>query len=113
MVSAVQTPLSIVRCPTRSATALAPSRPGSVLNSSGQVDLTLDSVLVARSDYAVNEGDFYLTTAPVDPKSSTWTTYSLGMSGICYQRSQTQSAAIEDGLSHTYLVGEKFVSSLY
>ena len=30
MLAVVQTPLSIVRCPTRAAAALAPSRPGSV-----------------------------------------------------------------------------------
>ena len=35
------------------------------------------------------------------------------MDGICYQRSQLQPASIEDGLSQTYLVGEKFVSQRY
>jgi prepilin-type N-terminal cleavage/methylation domain-containing protein len=113
MVIVVQTPLSLLRCPTRAAAALAPSRPGSVINSVGQIDPILDGALVARSDYAANEGDFYLTTAPVDPQSSTWTTYSTGMNGICYQRSQLQPASIEDGTSYTYLIGEKFVSRLY
>jgi prepilin-type N-terminal cleavage/methylation domain-containing protein len=113
MMAVVQSPLSLVRCPTRAAAALAPSRPGGVLNSAGQSDSILDGVLVARSDYAANEGDFYFTTAPVDPKSSSWTIYSTGMNGICYQRSQNRPASIEDGSSHTYLIGEKFVSRLY
>ncbi len=113
MLAAVQTPLSVVRCPTRAAAVLAPSRPGSVMTAPAQPNMILDSVLVARSDYAANEGDFYLTTAPVDPTSSTWATYSTGMDGICYQRSRTQPASIEDGLSNTYLVGEKFVSQRY
>ena len=113
MVAVVQTSLSLVRCPTRAAAALAPSRPSGVMTPAGQIDSILDSVLVARSDYAVDEGDFYLTTAPVDPKSFTWRIYSTGMNGICYQRSQTRPASIEDGLSQTYLVGEKFVSRLY
>ena len=55
MLAVVQTPLSIVRCPTRAAAALAPSRPGGVLTSAGQPDSILDGVLVARSDYAANE----------------------------------------------------------
>ncbi len=113
MVAVVQTSLSLLRCPTRAAAALAPSRPSSVVRLTGEIDPILDSISVARSDYAVDEGDFYLTTAPVDPKSSTWTTYSSGMNGICYQRSQTRPASIEDGLSQTYLIGEKFVSRMY
>ena len=113
MVAVVQTLLSVVRCPTRAAAALAPSRPSGVMTPAGQIDSILDGVLVARSDYAVDEGDFYLTTAPVDPKSLTWRIYSTGMNGIRYQRSQTRPASIEDGLSQTYLVGEKFVSRLY
>jgi prepilin-type N-terminal cleavage/methylation domain-containing protein len=113
MVRVVQTPLSFVRCPTRAAATLAPSRPGGVMTLAGQNDAVLDSVLVARTDYAVNEGDFYLTTAPIDPKSSTWNTYVTGMNGICYQRSHNRPASISDGLSKTYLVGEKFVSRRY
>jgi prepilin-type N-terminal cleavage/methylation domain-containing protein len=113
MLAALQTPLTVTRCPTRASTALAPSRPGSVLNLDGQVNSVLDGVVVARSDYAACEGDFYLTTAPVDPKSSTWADYSKGMNGICYQRSQVTPASVQDGMTYTYLVGEKFVSRLY
>lgn len=113
MLNVVQSPLIVVRCPSRGGAILAPSRPGGVFNSSGQVDSVLDGVLVARSDYAINEGDFYLTTAPIDPKSPTWTTYNKQMNGIGYQRSQVRPAMIQDGLSQTYLIGEKFVSRLY
>jgi prepilin-type N-terminal cleavage/methylation domain-containing protein len=113
MLGVVRTPLTVVRCPTRAAAALVPSRPSSVINASGQVDSILDGALVARSDYAVCEGDYYLTTAPIDPKSSTWMPYCRLMNGIGYQRSQVRPAMIEDGLSETYLIGEKFVSRLY
>jgi prepilin-type N-terminal cleavage/methylation domain-containing protein len=113
MLAAVQMPLSVVRCPTRAAAALAPSRPGGVLTIKGKSDFVLDGVLVARPDYAINEGDFYLSTAPIDPQSEAWPVYSRGMNGICYQRSQIQSASISDGLSYTYMVGEKFVSCSY
>jgi hypothetical protein len=113
MLRAVQMPLSILKCPTRPSPSLAPSRPSSIMSSSGDDYTIINGVLVARNDYAVNEGDFYLTTAPIDPKTPTWTTYSTGMNGICYQRSQLQPASIKDGLSQTYLLGEKFVSSMY
>jgi prepilin-type N-terminal cleavage/methylation domain-containing protein len=99
MLNVVQSPLIVVRCPSRGGAILAPSRPGGVFNSSGQVDSVLDGVLVARSDYAINEGDFYLTTAPIDPKSPTWTTYNKQMNGIGYQRSQVRPAMIQDGLT--------------
>jgi prepilin-type N-terminal cleavage/methylation domain-containing protein len=113
MVAAVQTPLSVVRCPTRAAAALAPSRPGGIINSAGLTDPILDGIPVARSDYAIDEGDFYLTTAPIDPRSPTWAIYSTGMNGIGFQRSQIRPASIEDGLSNNYLIGEKFVSQRY
>jgi prepilin-type N-terminal cleavage/methylation domain-containing protein len=113
MLAVVQTPLSLVRCPTRAAAMLAPSRPSGVVNSAGQIDSVLNGALVARNDYAINEGDFYLTTAPVDPKSSTWASYVTGMNGIGYQRSHVKPASVQDGLSQTYLIGEKFVSRSY
>ena len=84
-----------------------------MLTAAGAVDSVLNGVLVARSDYAVCEGDFYLTTAPIDPTSPTWLTYTTQMDGIGYQRSQVRPAMISDGLSQTYLIGEKFVSQTY
>ena len=114
MVSVVQTPLTFLRCPTRGAVALAPSRSGGVKNSAGDIDPNLDGVLVARTDYAVNEGDCFVTTVPFPADSPDLVAYTAQMDGICYQRSQMiQPATIEDGLSNTYLIGEKFVSSLY
>jgi prepilin-type N-terminal cleavage/methylation domain-containing protein len=113
MLSVVQTPLTMARCPTRSSAVLAPSRPSGIVTIAGDSDSILDGVLVARSDYAICEGDFYLTTAPIDPQSAAWGFYSRGMNGVGYQRSQIRPAMIEDGLSQTYLIGEKFVSQAY
>jgi prepilin-type N-terminal cleavage/methylation domain-containing protein len=113
MLRAVQSPLSILVCPTRSRVKLAASRPSGVVTLTGQIDTVLDGVLVARTDYAIDEGDFYMTTAPVDPQSSSWGLYWKGMNGIAYQRSQVRPAMITDGLSQNYLIGEKFVSHLY
>jgi prepilin-type N-terminal cleavage/methylation domain-containing protein len=113
MVSVLQTPLSVLRCPTRAAAILAASRPQGITTSKGDPDPILDGIAVVRTDYAVNEGDVYITTAPILPTSSTWPVYCREMNGIGYQRSRVQPASIPDGLSQTYLVGEKFVSRLY
>jgi prepilin-type N-terminal cleavage/methylation domain-containing protein len=114
MLVVVQTPLSMMRCPTRHAPMLAASRPSGVKNSSsGELDPILDGVPVVRNDYAINEGDFYFTTAPLSPKSPSWDIYKKQMNGICYQRSQVRPASIQDGMSQTYLLGEKFVSRAY
>lgn len=110
MVRVVQSPLAALRCPARPASTLSPSRPQGVKDPSGTIIAVLSGVSVARTDYAVNEGDCYLTTAPVSPESADWPEYTKQMNGICYQRSQATPAMIQDGLSQTYLVGEKFVS---
>ena len=93
MLGVVRTPLTVVRCPTRAAAALVPSRPSSVINASGQVDSILDGALVARSDYAVCEGDYYLTTAPIDPKSSSWMPYCRLMNGTVIEIRRSASCA--------------------
>jgi prepilin-type N-terminal cleavage/methylation domain-containing protein len=110
MLRAVQTPLTVFRCPTRPAPILSPSRPLSAQPST-YIDPTLGGVLVAKTDYAINEGDCYITTAPVVPPNLD--PYLRQMTGIGYQRSAVQPAMISDGLSQTYLIGEKFVSRLY
>ncbi len=79
--------------------------------------------LVAKSDYAANSGDG-ITSADIpspqtyaqadsgnfqwrdttDPKTGFW------HSGVMYYRSEIRLAEITDGLTHTYLVGEKYMN---
>lgn len=70
----------------------------------------------ARSDYAANAGDFYVSMGP-GPTSYQDTTYvwpSTGqMTGISYLCSEVRVAEITDGTSNTYLVGEKYLSTDY
>jgi len=114
--------------------AMDPFDPTASSNSVGIPSLTGQ---VARSDYAANIGVRYTqtgstTTAPKGdqfgcdlntadyptsvastkpsagkPPTFTWPNYSF--SGVVYQRSALGDGSIKDGMSHTYLFGEKFV----
>lgn len=77
---------------------------------------------VGKSDYAGNAGDFFAADtsdnegppnyAEADKEADStrkyWIDTSL-MTGIFYQRSTTKIVEVTDGLSKTYLVGEKYV----
>jgi prepilin-type processing-associated H-X9-DG protein len=76
---------------------------------------------VGKSDYAGNAGDLFARDTKFnegppsyteadkegDDKRKYWIDTSL-MTGIFYQRSTTKTAEVTDGLSKTYLVGEKY-----
>jgi prepilin-type N-terminal cleavage/methylation domain-containing protein/prepilin-type processing-associated H-X9-DG protein len=78
--------------------------------------------LVNRCDYAVNVGDdtfglgtvIFITNGPQSYHEGD-TTYSWPpagrFTGISFAHSQVRIADVKDGVSHTMLVGEKFVSS--
>jgi len=74
--------------------------------------------LVARSDYAMNGGDYVQWRLKVPPTDLAqgdkptfkWDDMSL-QTGISYQRSQVTMASITDGASNTFLIGEKYMSS--
>jgi prepilin-type processing-associated H-X9-DG protein len=68
---------------------------------------------VSKSDYVANGGRMAIGTGPGPPDLPTgddpnylWTP-NQGFTGICFMRSAIGAAHITDGLSHTYLVGEK------
>lgn len=104
----VRTPLAMLYCPTRRAARLYAN--------SVDVFECDPTDAAARNDYAVNAGD------QNDPEPPTWPTSLVqaddpsfawpsqaGCTGICFQRSQIRTADITDGLSSTYLTGEKFL----
>ncbi|MGH7129345.1 MAG: DUF1559 domain-containing protein, partial [Planctomycetaceae bacterium] len=73
--------------------------------------------MVAKTDYAVNEGDYITDTrgGPAmleegDSGNYQWRDTTKA-SGVCFQRSEIRPAAISDGMSNTYLIGEKYVST--
>jgi prepilin-type processing-associated H-X9-DG protein len=72
--------------------------------------------LVAKTDYAICEGD-YITDTQGGPESleqgdtNEYAWKDTGpATGVSYLRSAVRPAHVTDGLSHTYLIGEKYVS---
>jgi prepilin-type processing-associated H-X9-DG protein len=105
-----QTPFAMLLCPTRPAAQLLPANPDVIpRNAHWQPQ-------VAKTHYAVNEGD-YITDSHEGPATleqgdwagCPWSDTSLA-TGIAFQRSHVAVAMVTDGLSNTYLLGEKYVS---
>ncbi len=113
MANLLTVPLSVVTCPTRGRVQLKPARPTVIPHNGVWVPL------VGKTDYAVNAGDYPAGTEPGpatmaegDSASYLWPDMTK-MTGISYVRSELQPSLIRDGLSQTYLLGEKFVFSCY
>ena len=106
----VQTPLALFVCPSRRSPGPSDNLPTINLRNAPWTSL------VAKTDYAVNEGDF-ITDTPEGPPTLTagddpnylWTDVSKA-SGVCFLRSEIAFGDITDGSSNTYLAGEKYVS---
>ena len=71
---------------------------------------------IVRSDYAANAGDFgngnvQNIHGPLPNQVAThdWQRDMRGITGVCFVRSEIKPSAITDGLSQTFLVGEKNV----
>ena len=89
-----QTPIGSMNCPSRRLLLVGPVVHPTTTN--GAL-LTAG----AKGDYGANAGDTN------DPQNTSL--LSIPMTGICFHTSQVEAAAITDGLSNTYLVGEKAV----
>ena len=98
-----QTPIATLHCPSRRPAALYPTPYG--------VNNADSASKVAKTDYAVNCGDFGRneidggpgsgsTTPPATPSEET---------GVSYRCSKIKLSGITDGSSHTIMVGEKFL----
>jgi prepilin-type processing-associated H-X9-DG protein len=110
----VGTPLPGLNCPRR--------RPAALYRLAYGIQFRLTNGLItplARSDYAMNAGDYVQWHIDADiPSDLTegddpnfpWDDMSH-QSGISYQRSQVTMADITDGTSKTFLIGEKYINS--
>ena len=73
--------------------------------------------MAARADYAVCAGDPSYNqwgTGPdsfADAKTTSWPATAATDTGVSYLRSQVTVAMITDGLSNTYMLGEKYINS--
>ena len=101
------TPLAVLTCPTRRSVKAYPAKPSTYpLNAAA-------STIVAKTDYGANAGDGpWLsdvgepTGIGISPKNA-----DTAETGVIYQCSVTKAADITDGLSNTYLLGEKYINS--
>ena len=102
--------IALLRCPSRPAPLSAPRNPLLFWSNADHYPNE------PRTDYAVNEGDFVTNTGPGpfsltegDDPSYAWQDTSPA-TGVCFLRSTIRTGDISDGLTHTYLVGEKHVN---
>jgi|GEM_PF-176861 len=101
----LQTAIPILHCPSRRPAALFPNpRPWTpALHATPQS--------LARNDYAINGGSTYIRYSPGPANLELASRYAWadmsGNSGLCFQRSTIRVAQVTDGLSNTYLLGEK------
>lgn len=102
--------LPIVRCPTRAAPEQGQSNPGFPWKNAEW------RPTMARTDYAGNAGDYYgshiggpNTLAEGDDPMFAWPNTD-DQTGVFFTRSEIGWKDVVDGLSSTYLIGEKHVS---
>jgi len=101
-------PLPVFKCPSRPGAPLQLARPEYPRNATW-------TPFVVKTDYAINEGDYITdtrqgpaTVAEGDNPRYVWTDVKKA-SGISFLRSEVRAADVRDGLSQTYLAGEKYV----
>ncbi len=110
-----QTPLSVLICPSRRNTILYP-----YVNPVPYANISPPTQGCGRSDYAACAGSVPRTGIDWGPSSlqqgdnpnftsPSWPVVTETSDGICYLRSEVTIAWISDGVSNTYLVGEKYV----
>jgi prepilin-type N-terminal cleavage/methylation domain-containing protein/prepilin-type processing-associated H-X9-DG protein len=108
----IETPVPLFMCPTRGRSGLYPY--GTYVTT--HFRLTKPTEREARADYAIDGGDltqFHLagpdTLVQGDDPSYPWPNMS-GQNGICFLRSTIAIRQVTDGLSNTFLIGEKYLN---
>lgn len=110
-----ETPIAIFNCPSRRQSRAYPCQGSELIHNSSPVKMA------AKTDYAANGGDFPwdANAGPQSYEEGDSAEYKWNfpagdqnlLSGICFLRSEIQVKDVTDGLSNTYLVGEKFAST--
>ncbi|MDY0167314.1 MAG: DUF1559 domain-containing protein [Thermoguttaceae bacterium] len=121
----IATPLSVMHCPTRrrpmpypAGTAHVHFRTPLIGGPTGEMRAT-STLQVARSDYAANGGISWIKSPAGDhgpanydavTSSAYWSSSTSQQTGVVGVGSQVAVADVRDGLSNTYMVGEKYLS---
>jgi prepilin-type processing-associated H-X9-DG protein len=107
-----QIALPMFTCPSRRTAGLSPQLPWLA----ARLRNAKYAPLVAKTDYAICEGDYITNTinspqslAEGDDPNYVWPDVSKA-TGVCFLRSEIRMSEILDGVSQTYLIGEKYVS---
>jgi prepilin-type N-terminal cleavage/methylation domain-containing protein len=109
----MQTPMGVLYCPTRVAPWLSAADPYITFYNAPRIDP------VPKTDYAINAGNVYLPCPPgptsvqeANSKSYDWPSLKE-LTGVAMIHGNIRPTDITDGLSNTYLAGEKWVDSWY
>lgn len=101
----------LIKCPSRPTPELGPNATSWLYRNADLPEM------VAKTDYAINEGDFITNTrggpqtiAQGEGAFYPWTPTD-GATGVSWLRGSVRFADLIDGASNTYLAGEKFVGS--
>ncbi len=124
-VQLVNTPLTVMNCPTRRRTTLVSRNSNYIANNAGS-NVT---GMVGRSDYAMNSGtvrneiclgppslsagdSWPICQTPENPHCQSCWPDPARWDGLSFQRSQITPAHVRDGTSNTILAGEKHINPL-
>jgi prepilin-type N-terminal cleavage/methylation domain-containing protein/prepilin-type processing-associated H-X9-DG protein len=108
----VNVPIAIFFCPTRRSPEIYPFTSNRQYANLNIADLAAG---VIKTDYAINSGDTgdNKDSGPDTMQEADNGTYQWlpgPYTGVGYQRSEVTSPQVTDGLSHTYLIGEKYIN---
>ena len=112
--TAVRTPLNFLSCPKR-----RPTRAYPYTRNEGYKNVSISKgTQVGKTDYAMCAGTKLPSSAQepsglseVDNGSFNWST--LSQNGVSYYCSEVKHSHIEDGESNQYMVGEKYLRTIY
>ena len=108
----VESPISIINCPTRRESRAYPT---SWFNNNYVARNASGAAMAGRSDYGGNGGDAGLAhgSGPASIEAGIALDASTAFTGTIFERSEVPLGRVIDGTSKTYLAGEKYIDSAH
>ncbi len=121
LTAVASSPVSVYYCPSRRPASVYPYVHGQSSCGSWWVNMDMSGAggsnsLIARTDYGGCAGNRVGSCCNYGPCSFSaadnfnWGSEARVSSGVIYRRSEVRQADISDGLSHTYLIGERYMN---